>query len=149
MGVLVFRVQVLVTVYETKPFLICLQNMQFFTYKYCTYYFLLCLSGIRKYRKGSRLSSCQSWCQAAIHLSVCCRTFLHDGLMDFLHIGYHDQVPSAADVCKIKFGSALNLSNYDNFFINFELCDISEKSVLILVIFGTGIRYHALLMLVK
>ena len=47
-------------------------------------------------------------------------TFLHDGWMDFLHIGYHDQVPWAAFASKIEFGSVLNLTNYSHFFINFE-----------------------------
>ena len=46
--------------------------------------------------------------------------FLHDGFMDFLHIGYHDQVPWAADACKTEFGSVLNMSNYGIFFINFD-----------------------------
>ena len=32
---------------------------------------------------------------------VCPCTFLHDGCMDFLYIGYHDQMPSAAHASKI------------------------------------------------
>ena len=67
--------------------------------------------------------------------------------MDFCHSGYHDQVSCAADM------SVTNLSNYGHFFINFECllwylreecgdvcCDISEKNVLILFIFGTMIN---------
>ena len=48
-------------------------------------------------------------------------TFVHHDWLDFLHIGHHDQVPWAANPCKVKFGSRVpNLSNYGNFFINFE-----------------------------
>ena len=46
-------------------------------------------------------------------------------------------MPWAADACEIEFGSVPNLSNYGNFFINFECCDISEKNLMILFIFGT------------
>ena len=62
-------------------------------------------------------------------------SFLHVGGMDFLHIGDHDLVP--------------NLSNYLKIFITFECCDILEKNVVILFIFGTVISYHVLLMHVK
>ena len=33
----VIQIQVLVTLYETKQFKNFVQNMHFFTYKYCTY----------------------------------------------------------------------------------------------------------------
>ena len=79
--------------------------------------------------------------------SVRPRPFLHDGLMAFIHIGYHDQVPLATHACKIEFGSVPNLSNYAYVFINIYCCDVSEKNVVILFIFGTVIRYHALLIL--
>ena len=70
--------------------------------------------------------------------------------MDFLHIGYCDQVQSATDAHKIEFGSVPNLCNYGNFsYILSVSCDISEKTVVILFIFGTVIRYHALHMLGK
>ena len=36
-GVLAIRIQVLVTLYETKQFKTFFKNMHFFTYKYCTY----------------------------------------------------------------------------------------------------------------
>ena len=39
--------------------------------------------------------------------------------MDFLHIGYHDQVPRLLIHVK-QFGSVSNLSNCGDFFINFE-----------------------------
>ena len=48
-----------------------------------------------------------------------------------------------------------NLSNYGNFFVNFEcllwrfVVIMSKKSVLILFIFGTVIRYYVLFMSVK
>ena len=51
--------------------------------------------------------------------------------MDFLHIKAHDQVPWVADACKIEFGSVPNCSNYDQFFIKFDWCDMSEKNVVI------------------
>ena len=82
----------------------------------------------------------------AVHLPVHPHAFLHDGWMDFFHIGYHDQVPWAVDARKIEFGSVRNLTNYGHFFINFEFCDIPEKNV-ILFISGTVIRYIVLLML--
>ena len=79
--------------------------------------------------------------------------FLHDGRMDFLHIRYHGQVSWATDACKIEFCSVPNLSIYGHLKNNFECLlfhsDISMKTVVILFIFGTGIRYHALLMLVN
>ena len=60
--------------------------------------------------------------------------------MNFLHIGYHDQVVWAADVCKIKVGYVPNLSNYGNFFINLECFDISKNwSILFIYVFGTVI----------
>ena len=48
------------------------------------------------------------------------RAFLHGGWMDFLRIGYHDQVAWAVDACKIEFGSMPNLINYGNVVINVE-----------------------------
>ena len=48
----------------------------------------------------------------SVHLSVSPCAFLHDGWMDFLHIQYHDQVPWAADACKVEVGSMPNLSNW-------------------------------------
>ena len=62
-------------------------------------YSLLHLCGIRKYRKESN------------RLSVRLRAFHHDGWIDFLHIGYHDQVPWATYVCKIEFGYVPSLSD--------------------------------------
>ena len=53
-------------------------------------------------------------------LNSCPHAFLCDGWMDFLHIGYHDQVPWAPDACKTEFDTEQNLSNYGHFFINFE-----------------------------
>ena len=77
-------------------------------------------------------------------------TFLHDGWLDFLNIGYHDQVPCAAAASNIEFGCVPKLSNYGNFFsIKFQCCDISEKNVIFFFIFVTVIRYNALLMLAK
>ena len=61
-------------------------------------------------REGSSLS---------ISLSACPCAFQHDGWMDFLHIGYHDQVAWAADACKIEFDSVPNLSRYGQFFNKF------------------------------
>ena len=58
--------------------------------------------------------------------------FLHNGWLDFLHIEYNDQVSWAAHACKIEFGSVPNLSKY----ILSVCCDISEKNVAILFIFG-------------
>ena len=51
--------------------------------------------------------------------SVCSCAFLHDSWMDFLHIRYHDQVPSAADACVIEIDTVPNLSYYGNFIHNF------------------------------
>ena len=60
--------------------------------------------------------------------SVHPHAFLHNDWMDFLHIGYHDQVSWGADACKIVFGSVPNLYNYGYFFINFEFfCAVSEN----------------------
>ena len=73
------------------------------------------LHGISEYRKGSSPSVCPS-----VQLSVHPRAFLHDGWTDLLHIGYHDQVPWGTDTCKIEFDSVPNLTNYGNFFVNFE-----------------------------
>ena len=85
----------------------------------CLYYFPLCLSRIREYRKGSSQS---------VHLSVYHRAFLHDGWMDFLHIGYHDQVPWTTNACKIEFVSIPNCSNCGYIFINFDyLCYLREE----------------------
>ena len=50
--------------------------------------------------------------------------------MDFFHIGYHDQVPWAADAHEIEFGSVPNVTYHGNVFINFERCNISNKNVL-------------------
>ena len=45
--------------------------------------------------------------------------------------------------CKLEFGFVPNLSNYAIFYINFIcFCDISEKNVSIVLIFGTVIQYH-------
>ena len=59
--------------------------------------------------------------------------FLHDGWIDFLHVGYHDQVPWAADAWQTEFGSVPNLSNYVNFFNTFRVFVVisQEKSVMI------------------
>ena len=51
--------------------------------------------------------------------------------MDFIHIGYHDQVPWAAHACKILFGSVPNLSNYGH-----------EMNRLLVFIIGTVSSYH-------
>ena len=90
-----------------------------------------------------------------IHQSIHPHTFFHDGLMDFLHIWYHDhidQVPWAADVCKIEFGSVQNLNNYGYFFILF-VCNCLlwylSKNGLVIFIFCKVIRYHVLLIHVK
>ena len=58
--------------------------------------------------------------QLSVSQLVCPRTFLHNGWMDFLHIGYHDQVPWASDAYKSEFMSVPNLTNYGHFFITFE-----------------------------
>ena len=55
------------------------------------------LGKIEEYRKGSSPLGC---------LSVSPCTFLHDSWMDFIHIGYHVQVPWAADVY-VKYNLAL------------------------------------------
>ena len=84
----------------------------------------LCQSGIREYRKGFSMSIYLS-IHPPIFLSVHPRAFLYDGRMDFVHIGYHDQVLWAADTCKIEFGSVPNLSNYGNLFKDSSVyCDI-------------------------
>ena len=75
------------------------------------YYSPLCLSGIREYRKSSTPS---------VSLSVHPCAFFHDNWIDFLHIGYHDQVPWATGAYKIEFGSMPHLSNYGNFPILLE-----------------------------
>ena len=62
-------------------------------------------------------------------LSVRPSAFLHDGWTDFLHIGYHDQVPWATDACKTEFGSVPHLSNYGNFFNKFRLIVLSQRRV--------------------
>ena len=74
------------------------------------FYFLLCLSGISESRKRDIPS---------VQLSVRPLAFLYDGWMDFLRIGYHDQVQWVIDVCKIEFGYLPNWSNYGHFFIKF------------------------------
>ena len=86
----------------------------------------------------------------SICLSLCSHAFLNDGWIDFLHIGYHDQVPRVADSSIIEFGSVPNLSNVCYFFIDFEclLCYLSNN-VVILFIFSTVVRYNVLLMFVK
>ena len=76
-------------------------------------------------------------------------TFLHEGWIDFLHIGYHDQESWAADVCKIEFRSVLNLNKYGYFFRNLECLLLYFRYVVIFFIFGTVIRYHALFVLIK
>ena len=56
-------------------------------------------------------------CPSSVHdlsisqLTVNPGAFLTGGWMDFLHIGYLNQVPYAADTSKIPFGSVPNLSN--------------------------------------
>ena len=87
----------------------------------------------------------------SVQMSSCPHLFLHDGLIDFLHIRYHEEVPWAADACKIEFGSVPHLSNCGYFsYIVSVCCDISATNVVIfLFIFGTVIRYHVLLMIVK
>ena len=79
------------------------------------YYSLFRLSGIRECRKGV---------SPTVSLSICLSsrpcTFLHDGWAVFRHIGYHDQLPWAADAYNIELVSVPNLSNYGNFFIHFE-----------------------------
>ena len=47
--------------------------------------------------------------------------FLNGGWMDFVYIGYRDQVPSADDFCKREFGSVSNVSNYGNYFNKFRV----------------------------
>ena len=54
----------------------------------------------------------RKWSSQSIHLSVHPRAFLHDGWMDYPHIGYHDHVPWATDACKIDFGSGHNRQVY-------------------------------------
>ena len=76
---------------------------------------LLCLSGIGAHRKGV-----SPFVTPSGHLSVHPHVFLHDGWLNFLHIGYHDQVSWSADACKREFGSVPNFINYDYFFIKFE-----------------------------
>ena len=71
-----------------------------------SYYSPPCNSGIGKYRIGSDLSICP--------LSGDSHTSLHYGWMDFLHIGYQDLVPWAADAGKIVFRSISNIRNYIN-----------------------------------
>ena len=87
----------------------------------------------------------------SVHLSVHPHTFLHDGWMDFLHIGYHDQVPCVVEVWKITFGSVPNWSNYGYLFINVEclLRYLRVECDEFVHICGTVIKYHASLMLVK
>ena len=80
---------------------------------------------------------------ASICLDVHPRAYLHDGWVELLHIGYQEQVLWANDAPKIEFCSVPNLNNYGHFFINLECCDIPEKNMVILFIFGTVTRYHA------
>ena len=94
-------------------------------------YSLFHLSRIRECRKGSSQS-------VLTHCSMIARW-----------IWYHDQLPWVTNVYKIKFGCVANLSNYGYFSIKFECCDISEKNVVILIIFGIVIRYNVLAMFVK
>ena len=100
------------------------------------------ITGIRKYRKRFSLS---------VHPSVSLTSHIPPWWMDGFS-SYWVQwsgTMCTADVFKIKFVSEPNLSNYGSFFITFECCAISEKNVVILLIFGTVIKYQALLMLVK
>ena len=48
---------------------------------------------ISEYRKGSSMS---------VSLSVHPRTFLYDGWLDFLHLGYNDQEPWFTDTCILE-----------------------------------------------
>ena len=86
---------------------------------------------------------CQSRIGEYIKLSVCPRAFLHDGWLDFLHIGYHRQISQAAHAFKIEFGS--NWSHYGYIFINFECCDISEKNVVICAWLSANMQHLCLL----
>ena len=61
----------------------------------------------------SRISECRKGSNPFV--SVHPVAFLHDGVMDFLHIEYHNQVPWTADACKIEFGFVSNFSNYHYF----------------------------------
>ena len=58
--------------------------------------------------------------KGSIHPSVCLfvhpYTFLHDGWMDYFHIGYNDQVPRVTDARKIDvFHLEKNLQNHFDF----------------------------------
>ena len=55
----------------------------------------------------------------SVQLDVRPCAFLHDGWMDFFHIGYINQVPLAIDTSKIEFRSVKRLCNYGNFFHKF------------------------------
>ena len=73
-----------------------------------------------------------------VSLSVNPPTFLHDGWLDFFHIGFYHQVIQATDASKTEFGSVPNLSNFGHFidtlcYILSVCCDISEKNVAIFV----------------
>ena len=69
--------------------------------------------------------------------------------MDFVHIGYHNQVLWAADSRKAEFGSVQNFSNYCNCFNKVRVFVVISQSGMIFFIFGTVIGYDAVLMLVK
>ena len=62
--------------------------------------------------------------------------------MEFLYIWYHDHVPWAVDAHRTEFGSVPNMSNYSFLYIFLFCCDIAEKNVVILFIFGTVIRHY-------
>ena len=67
-----------------------------------------------------------------------------------VHIWHSYQVPCVVHACKGEFGSVPHLSNYVYFFIQLVyLLYISEKSELIIFIFGRVLRYHVSLMHVK
>ena len=87
----------------------------------------------------------------SVHLSVHPRTFLHDVWMSFLHIEYYDQISCATDTCKIESGSVPTLSYYGHFFHTYfeYLLSYLREECGNFVIFGTVIKYHALLMHVK
>ena len=94
------------------------------------------------------------WCPS-IHHSICLfvgnlYAFLYNGWMDFLHIGYDDQVPWGADACKMECDSVPHMSNCGYFVINFEcwLWYLGEECN-DLSIFGTVIRDNAVCMLLN
>ena len=81
-------------------------------------------------------------------LCTCCDSSREE-LVDFIHIWYSNQVPYFANACKIC-GSMPDLSNYANIFLKFYVfCNISEKNVFMLFIFGTVINHNRDMMYVK